>query len=94
MEGLGRARIALAQLPLRILLALPAEAKGLERQRARTPSLDAESSGPPKQEPLRRLENLRFTFAHSVKACGQKCAAGAAEWAPEHHEAEGRTLRR
>jgi hypothetical protein len=43
MEGLGRARIALAQLPLCILLALPAEAKRLERQRARTPPLDAES---------------------------------------------------
>jgi hypothetical protein len=35
MEGLGRARIALAQLPLRILLALPAEAKGFGGQRAR-----------------------------------------------------------
>jgi hypothetical protein len=42
MEGLGRARIALAQLPLRILLGLPAEAKELEGQRARTPPLEAE----------------------------------------------------
>jgi hypothetical protein len=63
MEGLGRARIALAQLPLRILLALPAEAKSFERQGARTPPLDAESARPPNQEPLRRLESLRFTAA-------------------------------
>jgi hypothetical protein len=94
MEGLGRARYEPAQLPLRILLALRAEAKRLERQGACTPPLDAESSGPLKQEPLRRLENLRFTFARSAKACGQKCAASAAEWAAEYHEAEGRTLRR
>jgi hypothetical protein len=53
MEGLGRARIALAQLPLRILLALPAEAKGIERRGARKPPLDAKSRGPRKQEPLR-----------------------------------------
>jgi hypothetical protein len=73
---------------------LPAEAKGLERQRARTPPLDAESEEQQEQETPWRLGNLRFTFAYSVKACGQKCAASAAEWAPEHHEAEGRTLRR
>jgi hypothetical protein len=83
MEGLGRARIALAQLPLRILLALPAEAKRLEKQGARTPPLDAESSGPPKQEPPRRLENLRFTAARGAEASGQKCAASGVEWAAE-----------
>jgi hypothetical protein len=43
MEGLGRARIALANLQLRILLALSAEAKSFGRQTARTPPLDTES---------------------------------------------------
>jgi hypothetical protein len=73
---------------------LPAEAKRLEKQRACTPSLDAESSGPLKQEPPRRLENLRFTATRCAEAREQKCAASGTEWAAERHEAEGCVLRR
>jgi hypothetical protein len=61
MEGLGRARIAPAQLPLRILLAGPVEAKRLEGRRARTLPLDAESEEQQEQDTPRRLGNLRFT---------------------------------